>query len=127
MLIPVGSPIYAVRGGTVARVVNWPYNCWRLGRCDEPCGVGLSINGDDGARWIYCHGSELNSLGVGGTVRAGELLMWSGDTGRSGAPHLHLEVRVGAEQRCPQSLLQAIYETSRSVLPSALPADGCSY
>ncbi len=31
-----------------------------IGRCDETCGVGISINGDDGVRYIYCHGSRLN-------------------------------------------------------------------
>ena len=127
LLVPVGSPIYAARGGVVARVVNWPYNCWRLGRCEETCGVGLSIDGDDGARWIYCHGAQLNGISVGDTVSAGQLLMWSGDTGRSGAPHLHLEIRVGGRQVCPQPLIADVY-TLGTALPSAqLPEDGCSF
>ncbi len=126
LLIPVGSPVYAVRGGTIARIVNWPYNCWQLGRCDETCGVGLSINGDDGARYIYCHGSQLNGLTVGATIRVGQLVMWSGNTGRSGAPHLHFEIRINS-QRCPQQLLRSIYETGRGVKPALLPERGCSF
>ncbi len=113
LMIPTGSPIYAVRGGVVARVVNWPHNCWELGRCDQPCGIGLSVDGDDGARYIYCHGSSLNGLIVGQPIGAGHLLMWSGDTGRSGAPHLHLELRVNGRQRCPQQLLLKLYEADR--------------
>ena len=125
LLIPEGSPIYAVRGGTVARIVNWPFNCWRLGRCDETCGVGLSVNGDDGIRYIYCHGSRLNGLRVGTTITVGELIMWSGDTGRSGAPHLHFEIRVNGQQRCPQQLLRSIFETGMAPKPASLPAAGC--
>lgn len=127
LLIPIGSPVYAVRGGTVARVVNWPYNCWELGRCDETCGVGLSINGDDGVRYIYCHGSRLNNLTVGVPIAAGQLLMWSGNTGRSGAPHLHFEIRINGQQRCPQRLLRSIYETGEAIAPAYLPAGGCSF
>lgn len=119
--------MYAVRGGAVARVVNWPYNCWRLGRCEETCGVGLSIDGDDGARWIYCHGTQLNGISVGDTVTAGQLLMWSGDTGRSGAPHLHLEIRVGGRQVCPQALLSALTETGQGLTVASLDRDGCTF
>jgi hypothetical protein len=127
LMIPSGSPVYAVRGGTVARTVNWPYNCDRVDHCEETCGVGLSINGDEGARWIYCHGTNLNGLAVGDTVTTGQLLMWSGDTGRSGAPHLHLEIRVDDQQRCPQQLLAATYRRTNPIAPGDLPDGGCSF
>jgi hypothetical protein len=127
LMIPTGSPIYAVRGGVVARVVNWPYNCWDLGRCDQPCGIGLSIDGNDGARYIYCHGSSLKGLGVGQPIGAGQLLMWSGDTGRSGAPHLHLELRVDGDQRCPQQLLLKLYEAGTGVDLAALRDQVCVF
>ena len=68
LMVPEGSPVYAVRGGTVARVVEWPFNCWEVGHCEQTCGVGLSIDGDDGSRYIYCHGSRLNGIEVGDTV-----------------------------------------------------------
>lgn len=124
LMIPVGSPVYAVRGGTVARVVNWPHNCWELGRCDEPCGIGLSINGDDGARYIYCHGILLNGVQVGDDVRAGQLLMWSGNTGRSGAPHLHFEIRAAGERLCPQELLRRLFSSGRT---AGLPGTSCVF
>lgn len=126
LMIPTGSPIYAVRGGVVARVVNWQHNCWELGRCDQTCGIGISVAGDDGARYIYCHGSRLNGVEVGQTVVAGELLMWSGNSGRSGAPHLHFELRVDGRQRCPQQLLRGLYETDRGVDVTALPDRQCA-
>ena len=126
LLIPEGSPVYAVRGGTVARVVNWPYNCAEIGRCDETCGVGLSIDGDDRARYIYCHGTIANGLNIGDTVAAGQLIMWSGNTGRSGTPHLHFEIRLDNVQRCPQALLQAIHQFGLGLPPSELPTSNCS-
>lgn len=109
LMIPTGSPVYAVRGGTVARVVEWPYNCWEVGRCEQTCGIGLSINGDDGARYIYCHASRSNGFAVGAQITAGQLLMWSGNTGRSGAPHLHFEIKVAGQRVCPQHVLRRIY------------------
>ncbi len=127
LMIPTGSPVYAVRSGTVARVVNWPHNCWELGRCEQTCGVGISVNGDDGARYVYCHGSRLNGVEVGQTVTAGELMMWSGNTGRSGAPHLHFELRVSGSRRCPQQLLRALFETGRAVEPISLPDRQCEF
>jgi hypothetical protein len=112
LMVPEGSPVYAVRGGTIARIVEWPYNCWEVGHCEQTCGVGLSIDGDDGSRYIYCHGSRLNAIEVGDAVTAAQLLMWSGNTGRSGAPHLHFEIRVDGRQQCPQVLLAALFAGS---------------
>ncbi|MCU1394885.1 MAG: hypothetical protein JWM34_3313 [Ilumatobacteraceae bacterium] len=127
LLVPVGSPVYAGRGGTITRIVNWPYNCWELGRCDRTCGVGVSIDGDDGAHYIYCHGSRLNGVIVGATVATGQLLMWSGNTGRSGAPHLHFEIRIDGTQRCPQRFLRDIYETGHAPPPRSLASTGCTF
>ena len=48
-LIPEGTPVYAVRGGTVATIHNWPHNWWTTGcgtsggRDCESCGVGVTI------------------------------------------------------------------------------------
>ena len=108
LMVPVGTPVYAVRGGTIARIVIWPHNCWREGQCDEPCGVGVSIDGDDGIRYVYCHGSRIGAINVGDPVVAGQLLMWSGDSGRSGAPHLHFEIRVNGARVGPGPLLKRI-------------------
>lgn len=127
LLIPVGSPVYAVRGGTIAKIADWPFNCWRLGRCDDTCGVGMSVRADDGASYTYCHGSRLNGLRAGETVTTGQLIMWSGDTGRSGTPHLHFEIRVDRQQRCPQQFLRSIFETGLAPQPATLPANGCEF
>jgi hypothetical protein len=127
LLVPIGTAVYAAKGGTITRIVNWPYNCWEIGRCDQTCGIGITITGNDTARYTYCHGSRLNNLTVGTTVNTGQLLMWSGNTGRSGAPHLHFEIRVNNRQRCPQAFLRNIYNTNRAPPPATLTANGCTY
>ena len=89
-----------------------------------PCGVGLTIVDSENTRWTYCHGCSL-TVSVGDAVAAGDQVMWSGNTGRSGTPHLHLEIRTpDGARRCPQPLLQAL---ALGRLPSqlSLPSIGC--
>jgi len=112
-IIPTGTPIYAVRGGTVVSVQEWPYNWWEQG-CSEiggggcrTCGVGVTIADADGLRWTYCHGSAVTTS-VGSKVVAGQQVLWSGNSGRSSTPHLHLEIRADGIQICPQPLLVAL-------------------
>lgn len=107
--VPVGNPVFAITGGTVA-VVNDPANC----------GTGVSVTGEDGAVWIYCHGSRLTT--VGGVVAAGQELMLSGNTGSSTGPHLHVQVQVGGSYRCLQPLVDAIAAGQAPPAPAALKA-----
>ena len=128
-IIPINTPIYAVRGGRVVSVHDWPHNWWDRG-CGSnptgcvPCGVGLTIVDSENNRWTYCHGTGL-TISVGDAVAAGDQVMWSGNTGRSGAPHLHLEIRTpDGARRCPQPLLQALAQ-GRLPQQSSLPVSGC--
>jgi hypothetical protein len=131
-IIPTGTPIYAIRGGKVTRVSNWPYNWWEYGcgaeggRDCRSCGVGVTVTDDQGTRWTYCHGSAL-TIALGSQVIAGEQLVWSGNTGRSGTPHLHLEIRTSGDvRRCPQPLLVALTHGEAPEL-GALPTSGCNF
>jgi putative tricarboxylic transport membrane protein len=47
--------------------------------------------------------------------------------GRSGAPHLHLEIRVNGQRRCPQHLLRGLFETGHTTAPEGLPTTGCTF
>lgn len=130
-IIPIGTPIYAVHDGTVSNVRTWDKNWWGVGcgtvgggECDT-CGIGLTIQDTDGVRWTYCHGSALTA-NVGQHIAAGQQVLWSGNTGRSGAPHVHIEIRVSGEQRCPQPLLRSLYFAQRPLSPTELPASGCN-
>jgi hypothetical protein len=114
-IIPENTPIYAVRGGTVGAVQEWPHNWWAQGCGNnstgcQTCGIGLTIVDDDGNRWTYCHGTNL-TVTLGDAIAAGQQVMWSGNTGRSGTPHVHLEIRTpNGRRRCPQPLLTALAE-----------------
>ena len=120
-IIPANTPIYAVRGGTVATVHQWPHNWWANG-CGtnstgcQTCGIGLTIVDNDGTRWSYCHGTNL-TVTLGDTVAAGQQIMWSGNTGRSGTPHLHIEIRtVDGQRQCPQPLLESLHRGGAAAL-----------
>jgi hypothetical protein len=127
-IIPINTPIYAVRAGRVVSVHQWAYNWWDRG-CGSnqmgcvPCGVGLTIVDSENTSWTYCHAASLTTS-LGDAVAAGDQVMWSGNTGRSGTPHLHLEIRTpDGARRCPQPLLRAL---AQGRIPgSTLPVSGC--
>lgn len=130
--IPVGTPIYAVTGGTVTTVQYWPHNWWDHGCGDNPagchtCGVGVTIRDDHGNRWAYCHGSAVH-VKQDDTIAAGTQILTSGNTGRSGIAHLHIQITTPDEQlRCPQHLVRSLRDNGLGVDPATLPTAGCSY
>ncbi len=130
--IPVGTPIYAIRGGRITATMYWPYNWWDHGcgaisaGCSS-CGIGLTIEDEAGTRWTYCHGDAL-TVALGDTVDAGQQVLASGNTGRSSGPHLHLQIRaVDGTLRCPQPLLRTLRDAGVGADPAGLPMAGCSY
>ena len=130
--IPVGTPIYAVRGGTVTAAPYWAHNWWDRG-CDTnstgcgACGIGVTITDDTGTTWTYCHGSAAH-VGIGDTAPAGTQILASGNTGRSTGAHLHLQVRTpDGRLRCPQRLLRSLRDNAAGLDPSTLPTSGCTY
>lgn len=131
-MIPQNTPIYAVRGGTVAAIRTWPHNWWDQGcpnstRDCDTCGVGLTIRDVDGNRWAYCHGTTL-TVALGSEVTAGQQIMWSGNTGRSGGPHLHLQIKNAAGILvCPQRLLRQLFAGTVEPNPSNLTTSGCTF
>jgi murein DD-endopeptidase MepM/ murein hydrolase activator NlpD len=118
--VPPNTPVYAARGG---RVVTSPTG--------GDCGQGLVIDGDDGFRYIYCHGTQPVAP-EGATVAAGQLVMYSGWTGHvipagpEGA-HLHFAIRDSSGvSRCPQLAIEA-WAQGRAVDMNRLPTSGCTY
>jgi murein DD-endopeptidase MepM/ murein hydrolase activator NlpD len=77
-----GAPIQAPVGGTVEQFPN------------PSGGRAIRLYGNDGNRYYFAH---LSDYGEGGTVSAGEIVGYVGNTGDAAAtsPHLHFEIRPG--------------------------------
>lgn len=80
-----GSPVYASDTGTVT------YASFAAGTYYD-YGNLIVINHGNGFETFYAH---LSSIGVvpGQTVNQGDLIGFTGNTGRSSGPHIHFEIR----------------------------------
>ena len=126
-----GLPVLASTDGVLARVKMSP---WGYGNA-------LYLEGPDGITTVYAHLQRFapdvqawavartykgRSLGLdatppasaGLTFQAGDTLGWSGNSGGSGGPHLHFEVRDTPSQH-PLNPLQGWVTKSDSRRPSA--------
>ena len=88
----IGTPVYAARGGIVVAVKDTSRIGGRRRRYRGHANY-ITIAHDDGTFAQYVH---LNFAGskvkVGDTVKAGDLIGYSGKTGRVTGPHLHFMV-----------------------------------
>lgn len=82
--VSVGTPVYAAADGIVVT------STW--GGSDS-YGYYIKIKHYNGLYTLYAHGSSLVAK-VGQEVKQGQLIMYSGNTGKSTGSHLHFEVRV---------------------------------
>jgi hypothetical protein len=111
--LPAGTPVAAVHRGTVTSISDG-------GRC----GNGVTVAGADGATYTYCHGHHVTAT-EGQQVRAGQVIMRSGDSGNSTGPHLHLAItRADGTTVCPQPLLEAWYR-GQPLGPGRLSTGSC--
>jgi murein DD-endopeptidase MepM/ murein hydrolase activator NlpD len=130
ILIPEGTPVYALTDGTVVRTTNFDDNWWNH-NCPQPecdtCGIGLSVQTDWGLRYIYCHGNHIH-VHLGDHITAGQHILDSGNTGYSGAPHLHLELKLNDTRICPQPLLVTLHRSTTDVVVlHDSPYTSCTY
>lgn len=118
VLVPTGTRVVAWRSGTVRTAHRDPR---------RPCGLGITVldAASPGVTWTYCHLSRLD-VAAGATLRRGQPVGRSGSTGRSSAPHLHLEIRVGGVRVCPQPALRALLGGQAVPDLRTLPRRGCS-
>lgn len=80
-----GIPVLATHAGTVLATGN----VW-----GSSYGLTVVVHGPTGrVRVGYCHLRDL-SVRAGDLVRAGQLIGFSGNSGRSTGPHLHYEERL---------------------------------
>lgn len=83
---PVGTPIYAIRSGTILTVKSSGYN--------GGYGQYVVMNFDNGAQAIFAHMSRTSAT-PGQKVNQGDIIGYVGSTGRSTGPHVHIEFRGG--------------------------------
>jgi len=116
--VPEGTPVYAAHPGTVSNVYEPCPTC--------RCGWGVTIAGLDNHRYTYCHGTGV-TVEPGAEVTAGQLIMTSGNTGNSEAPHLHFQIRgPDGALLCPQGPLEAWWN-GIGLSPATAPTSGCTH
>ncbi|MEW6085026.1 MAG: M23 family metallopeptidase [Chloroflexota bacterium] len=94
-----GAPILAAGAGTVVSA-NWGLYTGVEGNETDPYGKAVVVRHDFGYKGqplftIYAHMSEIIAI-QGQRVETGDVLGLVGDTGATTGPHLHFEVRLGA-------------------------------
>ncbi|MFJ9854138.1 peptidoglycan DD-metalloendopeptidase family protein [Streptomyces sp. NPDC101150] len=81
--VSYGTPVMAATDGTVRTQWNSAYGNMAI------------VTAPDGTETWYCH---LSSTKIrSGSVKAGEQIAYSGNSGNSTGPHLHFEVRPGGD------------------------------
>lgn len=87
--VPVGSYVRATGAGVVAETGS-----------DPEYGRYVRIRHSNDLQSLYAHNS-WTFVATGDSVEAGEVIALSGNTGRSTAPHLHLEIQQGGTRVDP--------------------------
>jgi murein DD-endopeptidase MepM/ murein hydrolase activator NlpD len=97
LAIAIGSPVYAMgQGRVIAKEDRYPDNGGGRGRKSKFNYVW--VEHEDGYRSAYLHlqqgfGRKVN-LSPGTPIKTGQLIGYSGNSGWSSAPHLHIEVQA---------------------------------
>jgi murein DD-endopeptidase MepM/ murein hydrolase activator NlpD len=99
---PIGSPVFASYPGTVARVDADGIDRGLVN------GNAVHVTGPPGWRWSYLHLSRPIVV-AGQAVELGQLLGYSGTTGRSTGPHLHFQVTVNGAAIDPRPLFPGVF------------------
>ncbi|MFC6706606.1 M23 family metallopeptidase [Flexivirga alba] len=80
---PIGTPVRALHDGVVAAAG------WNGGE-----GLRVAIDVGNGVGAVYAHLSR-QLVAPGARVSAGQVVAYSGNSGNSTGPHLHLEIHIG--------------------------------
>lgn len=96
--MPVGTPVYAARGGTVIdQATHFFANGTDLEK-DGPRANLVRIVHDDGSIAVYAHLNwDSIRVRIGDKVDEGQYIADSGNTGFSTGPHLHFDVQLNRE------------------------------
>lgn len=94
---PLGTPVRVTGDGTVAAV-----------QTQRGFGKVITIDHGNGVTTIYAH-LDRTLVSKGQKVMRGDLIAHSGNSGRSSAPHLHYEIRLGGRPVNPISYILDAY------------------
>lgn len=92
--VPVGTPLYVGDGGTV--IIS--------GDRGNSYGIYVAIDHGNGFVTYYGHMSKT-AVKEGDKVNKGDLIGWSGETGRVTGPHVHYEFRYNGTRVNPANYL----------------------
>ncbi len=92
--VPIGTPLNSINDGTVIST-----------NMGSGYGTSLLIDHGNGIVSGYAHCSEL-LVTNGQSVKKGQVIALSGNTGRSTGPHLHLEVRLNGVKTNPRDYIK---------------------
>jgi len=101
---PMSTPVLAVDDGEVVG------SAWMGG-----LGKAVMIIHADGMKTVYGHNNDL-LLKVGEKVSRGQIIAYSGSTGRSTGPHMHFEVRFQEIAMNPEDFLPYGYHQSEIIV-----------
>jgi len=103
---PMGTPVKASADGVIM-IAGWSGGYGKM----------VLVDHGNGMQTMYAHLSRVYTV-PGQEVRQGQIVGYSGSTGRSTAPHLHYEVRVGGTPINPYPYLsKTSLITARRDLP----------
>lgn len=112
----VGTPVYAAEDGTVDWVQAWDGHSTSG---DQSYGNLVRIRhadyNDGKLQTLYAHLKE-SKVKYGQTVKEGELIGYSGNTGNSTGPHLHFEVRLNGTRYNPLNWLDDDFSCAYSTV-----------
>jgi murein DD-endopeptidase len=80
--VPEGSDVHATAAGTVIRVSEDALN-----------GKLVIVDHGRGVTTAYCHNSAFR-VTLGQVVKEGDVIAYSGNTGRSTGPHVHYQLEL---------------------------------
>jgi len=92
--VSTGTPVRASQGGMVI------YSGWASGY-----GNTVVLEHRKGVRTLYAHNSRTTVYG-GQWVEQGQVIAYSGNTGRSTGPHLHFEIQINGKPVDPLNYLK---------------------
>lgn len=98
--MPIGTNIYAARGGVVFEVASTNFRGGTDPEQDAAAANIVRVMHDDGSHAVYAH-LNWNSIRVrpGERVERGQYIADSGNTGFSSGPHLHFAVMLNRGMR----------------------------